>query len=45
MIKSNLAHDLHAGKQLSEGTAMKQQTLVMAADQTFEDYPLAHPAR
>jgi hypothetical protein len=37
MIKFILAHELHADMQLSEGTAMKQQTLAMAADQTFEN--------
>lgn len=31
MIKSKLAYDLHADMQLSEGTAMKQQTLVWTA--------------
>lgn len=38
MIRFKLAHDLHGDMQLSEGTAMKQQTLAMAADQTFENY-------
>lgn len=37
MFKFKLAHDLHADMQLSEGTAMKQQTLAMAGDQTFEN--------
>ena len=38
MNKFNLAHNLHAGTQLHEGAPMKQQTLAMAADQSFENY-------
>jgi IS5 family transposase len=33
-----LARDLHASEQLVEDAQMKQQTLAMAADQTFENY-------